>query len=287
MLKLFKEFKRRKVLTTMGVYGATALIIINLATSVFPHINLPDWTITFVIVLVILGFPITFFLSWTYDLKRDADTDDKSGHEDVEPNKKSKNILLPLTGFLTIVGGAFWIWYSFGSVSSGSSLDLQMGIKKSIAVLDFDNFTGQNEGNHTCSAISVHIRNVLSGIGKLDVKSRRAILDNNPRDLELDYYIEGELTEIGGRRNINVTIVNAKSESNLWAGGFEFNDEDIVAYQDTIIQNILTKLNVEPIGNELTSSTRVYKNPETFNLIGEGIYYFEQKKRTPIGYPFF
>ena len=79
MLKLFKELKRRKVLTTLGVYGAAALVIINIATSVFPYLKLPPWTITFVIVLVILGFPITLFLSWTYDLKQDTTMDDKSG----------------------------------------------------------------------------------------------------------------------------------------------------------------------------------------------------------------
>ena len=102
-----KELKRRKVFKTLGVYGAAALVIINLATSVFPYLNLPDWTVTFVIVLVILGFPITLFLSWTYDLKREADTDDKSRHEDVDSDKKSINMLLPITGFLTIINNAF------------------------------------------------------------------------------------------------------------------------------------------------------------------------------------
>ncbi|SVE19852.1 uncharacterized protein METZ01_LOCUS472706, partial [marine metagenome] len=108
MSNLYKELKRRKVFKTLGVYGAAALVIINLATSVFPYLNLPDWTVTFVIVLVVLGFPITFFLSWTYDLQREAaGTDDKSGNKDVVSDKKSINMLLPITGFLTIIGGAF------------------------------------------------------------------------------------------------------------------------------------------------------------------------------------
>ncbi len=83
MLKLFKELKRRKVLKTLGVYGAATIVITQLAASVFPFLYLPDWTVTLVIVLVILGFPITFFLSWTYDLKRENKMDDASEHEDV------------------------------------------------------------------------------------------------------------------------------------------------------------------------------------------------------------
>ena len=91
MQKLYEELKRRKVLTTLGVYGAAALVIINVVTSVFPYLNLPHWTVTFIIVLVILGFPITFFLSWTYDLTRGSDNQG-SDDDDVIIDKKSKKI---------------------------------------------------------------------------------------------------------------------------------------------------------------------------------------------------
>jgi len=76
-MNLFQELKRRKVLKTVGVYAAAALIIIQVADIVFPRLLLPDWTVTFVIVLVIIGFPITLFLSWTYDLQRDGTPDKK------------------------------------------------------------------------------------------------------------------------------------------------------------------------------------------------------------------
>ena len=73
MLKLFKELKRRKVLTTLGAYAAAAFVIIQVAGVVFPALRFPEWTVAFVIILIVLGLPITFFLSWTYDLKREAD----------------------------------------------------------------------------------------------------------------------------------------------------------------------------------------------------------------------
>ena len=82
MSPFFQELKRRKVLKTLGVYGAAAIVIIQLASSIFPFLYLPKWTVTFVIVLIILGFPITFFLSWTYDLKRDNERDDQSKIEE-------------------------------------------------------------------------------------------------------------------------------------------------------------------------------------------------------------
>ena len=280
MLKLFKELRRRKVLTTLGAYAAAAFVIMQVSDTVFPALRFPDWTVAFVIILIILGFPITFFLSWTYDLKREAEADDKLGHEDVPSVKKSKKLLLPITGFLTIIGGLFWVWYSLGDVTSGSDIDLQLGIKKTIAVFGFENLSGKKEDDHLCSGISLHIRDVLNKIGKLNVKARRFTLNNNPKVLDLDYYIDGVLSEVRGNRTIVVSIVNAKSETDLWSGQFKYNDKEILSIQDTIIKSILTELEIAPIGNEITSSAHVYKNQENFKLIGEGIYHYDKQNYT-------
>ena len=61
MSQFFQELKRRKVLKTLGVYGAAAIVITQLVASIFPYLYLPKEAVTFVIVLAILGFPITFF----------------------------------------------------------------------------------------------------------------------------------------------------------------------------------------------------------------------------------
>ena len=139
--------------------------------------------------------------------------------------KKTKKILLPITGFLTIIGGIFWVWYSLGDVISGSDLDLQLGIKKSIAIITFHNDTGEKGGDFNCAAISDYLRTQLAKFGKLDIKSRNASLIKNISELEIDYYIEGALSEYGGNRNINVKLVNAKTESILWDEQYRFIDD--------------------------------------------------------------
>ncbi len=273
MLKLFNELKRRNVIKTMGVYGAAAILTTTTAASIFPFLLLPDWTVRFVIVLAILGLPITFLLSWTYDLKRETVVDNKFSSENVPTKQKSKKILLPLTGILTIIGGAFWIWYGIGDITTGSDLDLQMGIKKSIAVLDFENLTGVNEVNFKCSAISEYIRTGLHKLGKLDVKARSA----NIKDLYLDFIIEGALLSEKDNTLINIRLVNAKSESILWDEKYKAKDRQIVAVRDTIIYNLLKVLGINFSENELVSNKSEYGNEENFTLLGEGIYHFDKK----------
>ena len=122
-MNLFKELKRRKVLKNLGVYGAAAMVITTTAATLFPFLLIPDWMVRFIIVLAILGIPITFFLSWTYDLKRDAQADDQSENADVIKDKKwslTKKILFPVSGFILMtVGGIFWFIYPFLTLSLG------------------------------------------------------------------------------------------------------------------------------------------------------------------------
>jgi len=186
--------------------------------------------------------------------------------------------VLSLTGIvLMIIGGAFWVWYGLGDFTHGSGDDLTGGIKKSIAVFNFDNLTGQKEGNFDCAGITESIRSVLTKIGKLDVRDRRSSIYNNATDLDIDFSIQGTLSELGERKNLTVSLVNAKSGSNLFSNQYQFNDEQIVALPDTIIQHILTELKIVPVGNDLTSSVHTYKNSGNFKLIGEGIYHFDNK----------
>ena len=134
-MNLFQELQRRKVLKTLGVYGAVAFIIIQVADIVLTRLLLPDWTVTFVVVLVILGFPITFFLAWTYDLQRDVTKDNKkdSAREFMEhaysaeptaqteaPTPNNSNIsIYTITGaILACVGIGFWFFFSTSSLST-------------------------------------------------------------------------------------------------------------------------------------------------------------------------
>ena len=53
-MKLIDELKKRNVLRTMGVYAAAAFITVQVSDIVFTRLFLPDWTVTFVIILVII-----------------------------------------------------------------------------------------------------------------------------------------------------------------------------------------------------------------------------------------
>ncbi|MEZ5492328.1 MAG: hypothetical protein R3F50_18755 [Gammaproteobacteria bacterium] len=67
MGNLFQELKRRKVFRVAAVYAVVAWVLIQVADTVLPALQMPDWTVSFVTVLFILGFPIAVVLAWAYE----------------------------------------------------------------------------------------------------------------------------------------------------------------------------------------------------------------------------
>ena len=62
------ELKSRKVYRTAAVYCAGAWAFLQVADIIFPVVGLPDWTVTAVLVIAALGFPLALILSWLFEL---------------------------------------------------------------------------------------------------------------------------------------------------------------------------------------------------------------------------
>ena len=66
--RFFRELKRRNVYQVALTYGVVGFVVIQVADVTFPHLRLPPWTVTLVIALVALGFPLSLVLAWAFEL---------------------------------------------------------------------------------------------------------------------------------------------------------------------------------------------------------------------------
>ena len=64
------EMKRRKVYPVIAAYAVFAWVILQIGEVTFEPLGLPGWAMVSLIVLVVLGFPVVFVLSWVFDLTR-------------------------------------------------------------------------------------------------------------------------------------------------------------------------------------------------------------------------
>ena len=62
------ELRRRNVVKVAVAYVIVGWILVEVSSTVFPIVQLPDWTVTLVTMLLLLGFPVALILSWAYEL---------------------------------------------------------------------------------------------------------------------------------------------------------------------------------------------------------------------------
>src|SRR3982750_3168550 len=124
MSGLFDELQRRKVYRVAAAYVIAAGFIIQIGSAVIPAWELPNWTLRFVIVLLLIGFPVALILAWAYDVTPQgiqATPKARGGH-------RRRNVAL-----LVVAGGVISIAAGFFLLPRASARK----IDKSIAVLPF------------------------------------------------------------------------------------------------------------------------------------------------------
>jgi hypothetical protein len=78
MPSLFAELKRRNVLRAAAFYAAAAWLLVQVATQVFPFFDMPNWTVRWIVIAVVIGFPFAMVFAWFYEftpqgLKRESE----------------------------------------------------------------------------------------------------------------------------------------------------------------------------------------------------------------------
>ena len=76
----FTELKRRNVYKVAVAYAVVGWLIAQIATQIFPFLEIPNWAIRLVILLIVIGFPIALVIAWAFELtpegiKRTEDVD--------------------------------------------------------------------------------------------------------------------------------------------------------------------------------------------------------------------
>src|SRR3979411_2235633 len=63
----FSELKRRNVYKVAVAYAIVGWLLVQIATQVFPFLEIPNWVVRLVIALVAIGFPISLVIAWAFE----------------------------------------------------------------------------------------------------------------------------------------------------------------------------------------------------------------------------
>ena len=126
--------------------------------------------------------------------------------------------------------------------------------KPSIAVLAFNNMSGDPEQEYFSDGISEDIITDLSKLSELQVIARNSTFTykGKPvdvkqvgRDLGVRYVLEGSVRKAGNRIRVTGQLIDAESGAHIWADRFDRDLNDIFAVQDELTREIIAALKVK------------------------------------------
>jgi adenylate cyclase len=146
-----------------------------------------------------------------------------------------------------------WQWSQQAATSADSTISkpLELRDKPSIAVLPFDNLSGDPEQVYFSDGISEDVITDLSKIKSLFVAARNSTfayrgksidLRNLSRVLNVQYILEGSVRRVGDRVRITAQLIDGKTGGHIWADRYDRDLQDIFAIQDEITGKIVGAL---------------------------------------------
>ena len=253
MSGFFEEIKRRKVYRVAVAYVVVAGGAIQIASAVFPAWELPNWTLRLVIVLLLIGFPISLILAWALEVTPEGIRTTPT--PPTAPRRKRNVIALLAVGI--IVSGAAGLFLL--PRASARKID------KSIAVLPFENFSDDKENAFFADGIQDDILTNLSKISDLKVISRTSVMgyrgkDKNVREigkaLGVSTILEGSVRKAGNRVRVNVQLIDARNDEHIWAQDYDRDLTDVFAIQTDLAQKIAHELRAQLSPGEKAQMTR-------------------------------
>jgi len=169
-----------------------------------------------------------------------------------------------------------WRWSPAGpdaaAVRPGSGRPLALPDKPSIAVLPFDNMSGDPEQEYFADGIAEDIITALSRMrwffviarnSSFAFKGRAVDVKQVSRDLGVRYVLEGSVRKAGNRVRITVQLIDASNGNHLWAERYDRELSDIFAVQDEITQTVVAT--IEPQLYVAESERAGRKTPESLD----------------------
>jgi serine/threonine-protein kinase len=280
----FAELKRRNVYKVAIAYAVVAWLLMQIATQVFPFLEIPNWAIRLVIMLIVIGFPIALVIAWAFELTPEGLKRTEFADKSLKRTARSRAWI-----YVVVIAGAVSVsLFFFGRYTATNK---QSGLTevpaKSIAVLPFENLSGNPENAYFTDGIQEEILMRLAKIADLRVVSRTSTVryKSSPDNLRgiatqlgVANVLEGSVQRTADRVHVNVQLIKAASDAHLWAEAYDRKLTDIFAVESEIAKTIAETLQARLTGSEERAiSVKPTANFDAHQLYLKGRYLWNRR----------
>jgi TolB-like protein/Flp pilus assembly protein TadD len=255
------------------------------------------------ITTVALGFPVALVLAWAFELKGGVIERTPESAGALPTANKRRVWLLAVLGLVisAIALGGYSLWHPWRNISTAKSITASTASEsstiaapavseRSIAVLPFANLSGNPENAYFAAGIQDEILTRLK-IADLKVISRtstqhyKSAPENVPeiaKQLGVAHILEGRVQKSGDAVRVNVQLIKAANDSQLWADTFDRKLTDVFSVESEVAKAIAEQLRAKLTGQEEQAiGAKPTDNPEAHDAYLRGLAYTLKAGQAP------
>src|SRR5882724_3500906 len=287
----FAELKRRNVYKVAVAYAIVGWVIAQIATQIFPFLEIPNWFVRLVIVLIAIGFPIALVIAWAFEatpegIKRTEVADTMPVSAAIRRKKHAWIYVVVIAAAISVT--LFFLGRYTAGNKSVASVPNELPAK-SIAVLPFDNLSRDPDNAFFAEGVQDEILTRLAKVADFKViartstqkfKSAPADLRDVAKQLDVTNILEGSVQKVNDQVRVTAQLVRVADGFHIWSETYDRKLESVFALQDEIAQRIGAALKLS-LGVSPPVAARAPIDPEAYDEYLKGRALFRQRIDLP------
>jgi TolB-like protein/Tfp pilus assembly protein PilF len=293
-LPVLEKVKRHHVGRVALLYLGVCWIILEPVHVIFHMLGVPEWANRLVVIVMVLGFPVTVIPAWIYaatppSMKPDALDARHSGLRRL--NRRLNLAIAAVAAIMVAYSLVYYFWLGkhitdpiSEEARASEAAATVPGVavpQRSIAVLPFVDMSQARDQQYLADGLADELLNLLTQIPQLRVaartssslfKSKPADVATMAKELHVAHLLEGSVRKAGNRVRISAQLIRADSGYELWSETYDRTLDDLFQLQDQIAGSVVQALKVRLLGGGLPVR-QAPGNQEAYNLYLQGRFF--------------
>jgi TolB-like protein/Flp pilus assembly protein TadD/DNA-binding winged helix-turn-helix (wHTH) protein len=242
---LMGELRRRHVFKVAASYLVGMWIVLQVAQVTFAPLKFPDWWMTVLTILAVIGLPIVIALAWTYEITPQGVVLDGGANAGNVRMPKARQSIAPVivagVALMAAVTGVAW-WRSIHTAQISVEHAPEPGAP-SIAVLPLADMSPAGGNAYLGDGLSEELSTRLAQVPGLRVAARTSAFVFKGQNVDVRqigktlgvrHVIEGSVRRDGDRVRVTMQLIDTQSGYHVWASNFDRAWRDVLTLQDDI-----------------------------------------------------
>lgn len=262
-LTMWEELNRRRVVRVAIAYMAVGWAMVEVTSTIFPLLGVPEWVVRAITVLVVVGFPVSVITAWVFQVAPEGIIIDMPRRE-VTSGGSPRRFEFAIIGALIIALGIMGFRLFVARVEqplvdarmagqSGAPPGAMEFGPTSIAVLPFLNIGDDAETEYFSDGLAEELTNLFAKVPEMQVASRTAsfyykgkneALSTIAEKLRARYVLEGSVRKARDSIRIMAQLIDARTGYHLWSKDYDRTVVDIFDIQGDIAREVTSNMGI-------------------------------------------